>query len=75
MDEKSKGRNGDNIEAYEKDAADPSFFQRVFRQGTYDMAFLGTLGSIYVNGGMKILYSLVLREIFRTYYKIELDEL
>ena len=31
--------------------------------------------SIYVNGGMKILYGLVLREIFRTYYKIELDEL
>lgn len=60
--------NGEGADAPEESgpAASPgNFFKRVFYAGTYDKAFLGTLGSLYVNGGMKVLYSLVLREIFR----------
>ena len=36
---------------------------------------MGTLSSLYVNGGFKALYSIVLREILRKNYMMKLDKL
>jgi len=44
----------------------PSYFTRLIK--TYDISFLGTLGALYINGGFKILFDLVLIEILRTEY-------
>lgn len=49
--------------------------KRIFCEGRYPGAFLGTLSSLYVNGGFKTLYTIALREILRTHYKMPLDKL
>ena len=51
----------------------PSYFTRITK--TYDISFLGTLGALYINGGFKILFSLVLIEILRTEYDSNADNL
>ena len=51
----------------------PDIIKRVFLDGTYEPAFLGTLTSVYVCGGMMVLFQIVLIEIFRTDYGLDLD--
>ena len=51
----------------------PIYFKRITK--TYNISFLGTLGAIYINGGFKILFSLVFIEILRTEYDSDPDNL
>ena len=41
----------------------------------YDHTFLGNLGLLYVNGGFKVLYSIVLQEMMKTQYGLSPNEL
>lgn len=53
--------------------SDLSFMKRIWR--TYDHSFIGLLGLTYVNGGFKVLYTIVLQEMFKSKYMLGPDKL
>ena len=60
---------------YVKSQKDSNIFQRLFLNGTYQVAFLKSLSSVYIVGGMIVLYDVVFIEILRTNYGLDLDSI
>ena len=45
------------------------------RLRAYDRSFTANLAFLYINGGFKVLYSVALKEMFKSYYKLSPNEL
>lgn len=62
---------------YSEDSAsrgeNTGFFKRIW--STYDHTFIGNLCLLYINGGFKVLYTVVFQEMLKTKYKLGPDEL